>query len=280
MAAGNFHMLTARNSTTGESVTVQTSITEGKTQGVLLVGGYWPKTLRFVTQVSVGVLAIVGTALSASTDLATTPGMANGATARPSFACSRSKTVVEQLICSDPRLALADRGFAAVYRRALAGTQAAGLVADQRAWLLKRDVCRTTECVQDTYRGQLEAVFEAVNEGTGTYRRTDGQGALTMIDVPGEAAVAFQVTASYIGRSTNFGSVTGVVPVRDNRARFAANEYGRPCVLDLRRIGGSAWTISTVDDSGCSLGHNVTVTGRYVLAPLASRPSRTRSTWP
>lgn len=207
------------------------------------------------------------TALLAPANAPAAAAASESATTQPSFACSGATTTAEHLVCIDPELALADRGLDAVYRRALAGPQADGLVAQQREWLAKRNACQTAECVQHSYRSQLEAVFEAVEGESGLYRRTDRQGELTVIDVPGsKRGIAFRVTATYTGRSTNVGAATGVALLQGDRARFVANDYGQPCVLDLRRAGRFAWTVSTVDSAGCTLGHNVTLDGRYVIA--------------
>lgn len=190
---------------------------------------------------------------------------AGAAAADPSFPCGRAATAAERLVCGDPDLALFDRALAAVYRRARAGHQAAGLVSNERAWLGQRDACGTTACLARSYHAQIEAVSEAIDGGPGRFVRADGQARLIVLDVVGEPAIAFRIDATYTGRSVNVGAVAGAARIAGGTAHYSVDDGG-VCAVDLRR-SAIGWVVATVDATGCGLGANVRLDGRY--APVA-----------
>jgi hypothetical protein len=62
---------------------------------------------------------------------------------KPSFACAKARSAVEQAICSSATLAGYDRSVAAAYRRALslAGDESADVRQEQTRWLASRNAC-------------------------------------------------------------------------------------------------------------------------------------------
>ncbi|TWB20817.1 hypothetical protein FBZ89_106221 [Nitrospirillum amazonense] len=68
-------------------------------------------------------------------------GIAQAATANPSFDCAAAVKPAEKAICADPKLAALDADIAALYKNALgkAGPAADGLKVEQRRWLQGRD---------------------------------------------------------------------------------------------------------------------------------------------
>jgi uncharacterized protein YecT (DUF1311 family) len=77
------------------------------------------------------------------------------AAARPSFDCSKAGTQVEKLICANPQLASADADLAILYKKAVAASRDSVLPA-QRAFVAKRNLCTTAECVAEAYRSRYE----------------------------------------------------------------------------------------------------------------------------
>lgn len=83
-------------------------------------------------------------------------------TVRASFDCSAARSLAEQMVCEDPRLAAADRRMAQAYRRAMAsGAPPAMLREDQADWLDVREQAArySPDAVAAVYRqriGELE----------------------------------------------------------------------------------------------------------------------------
>jgi uncharacterized protein len=81
--------------------------------------------------------------------------------ARPSFECSRARTMAEQAICRLPTLAAKDRAIASLYPRVVRATQPAkrrALAADQALFNRSRELCYTPEQDQDDC---LDAIMSA-----------------------------------------------------------------------------------------------------------------------
>lgn len=70
-----------------------------------------------------------------------------------SFDCTKAKSTVDQLICSDADLAGRDIELAALYRRAKQRASDPDAVEEEQAdWVaLKRNACRTTKCLFAVY---------------------------------------------------------------------------------------------------------------------------------
>ena len=100
---------------------------------------------------SLAVAAILG-AVCASAALADPAG-------GPSFNCVGVKRWVERTICGDPELSEKDLRMAGAYRSFLEqytegggpGTDTSQLRAEQRAWLARRNQCRTRSCLHRLY---------------------------------------------------------------------------------------------------------------------------------
>ena len=71
--------------------------------------------------------------------------------------CSRAKTNTEKLLCSNPRLAEADRRMALAFRGAIhRGADPDSLMQAQRAWIQDaRDVCSEVECMLRAYEERI-----------------------------------------------------------------------------------------------------------------------------
>jgi len=81
------------------------------------------------------------------------------AAAGPTFSCAGHLAPAEAVICSDDALAALDRTLAAAYTRMLdrfpAGEKST-LVAVQRAWVARRDACRTDRaCIRAAYEARM-----------------------------------------------------------------------------------------------------------------------------
>lgn len=83
------------------------------------------------------------------------------ARARPSYDCRGATGRVTTMICSDERLAAADRRMSAAYFRELAaanpGTKAA-LVDSARGFLVFRNRCGDDACVAQAYADRMDEI--------------------------------------------------------------------------------------------------------------------------
>jgi uncharacterized protein len=71
--------------------------------------------------------------------------------------CSRAKTNVEKLLCSNPRLAEADERLAFAFRGAIRrGADPKALMEAQGVWIREaRDVCNDVECMLKAYEERI-----------------------------------------------------------------------------------------------------------------------------
>lgn len=83
--------------------------------------------------------------------------------ARPSFDCAKASTNVERMICDDPSLGDKDRQVSVTYRTWVQRVKAGDLidsideiVADQKAWVQRRNACQTAACVSKAYDERIE----------------------------------------------------------------------------------------------------------------------------
>jgi len=77
--------------------------------------------------------------------------------AKPSW-CSGARSTVEKRICNNDNLSEYDSEITKVYRSAknkLYGADKKRLVKAQRKWIHKRNQCRTTECIERSYRERI-----------------------------------------------------------------------------------------------------------------------------
>lgn len=73
-----------------------------------------------------------------------------------SFDCAKASNIVETLICTNPHLSQMDERLAAAY--SAARSQSANveqLLSEQRAWIAKRNKCRTATYVSEAYTTRL-----------------------------------------------------------------------------------------------------------------------------
>ena len=73
------------------------------------------------------------------------------------FDCSRAKSNAEKLLCSNPRLAVADERMALAFRGAIhRGADRRLLMETQRDWIHDaRDVCNDVECMLKAYEERI-----------------------------------------------------------------------------------------------------------------------------
>lgn len=84
------------------------------------------------------------------------------APAHPSFDCAKASTHVERLICADSELADKDRQVSATYKTWIQRVKKGEMidpideiVADQKAWLQRRNACTTAACVSEAYDDRI-----------------------------------------------------------------------------------------------------------------------------
>lgn len=80
-------------------------------------------------------------------------------TTRPSFACVKTATTAERLICSDAELSRLDRIMAELHAETLSlllnAEQASQANLAQRAWLKSRNRCADVQCLRRAYFGRV-----------------------------------------------------------------------------------------------------------------------------
>lgn len=145
-----------------------------------------------------GCFKLIGIAVAAwMSTAASTPGQA------VSFDCSRASNTAEFLICGNPELSVLDDRMAVAYSAARRQSgNAASLVFDQRAWLARRNICRTASCVAHEYRARLASIGDSSIRGDNTLRsegrievqlRASG-GTLTVpVSINGAITLAFTI---------------------------------------------------------------------------------------
>lgn len=89
--------------------------------------------------------------------LAITIALAVAAPVLAALDCSRAKTNVEKLLCSNPRLAKADQRMSLAFRGAIhRGADPRMLMEAQRAWIDDaRDVCNDVPCMLKAYEERI-----------------------------------------------------------------------------------------------------------------------------
>jgi uncharacterized protein YecT (DUF1311 family) len=97
------------------------------------------------------------------------PAPASAPPLRASFDCAAARAGAEQMVCSDPQLAAADRQLARAYRRALdSGVPPAELRADQRDWLsVREDAARhSPRAVASIYDQRIEELNRIADDAS------------------------------------------------------------------------------------------------------------------
>ena len=105
--------------------------------------------------------AFVAVAVAATVGAVAPPATAQSG---PSFSCAKARSWVERTICGDPVLADKDQRMAQAYRGLLEearegggpGTDLSNFRNDQRAWLRRRDQCRTRACLHRLYDRRID----------------------------------------------------------------------------------------------------------------------------
>lgn len=79
---------------------------------------------------------------------------------KPSFDCAKAGTLIEELICKDPKLSALDAKMGSTYRAArTTSADEASLRAAQLSWLKnERNKCATGKCLSDAYESRLLAL--------------------------------------------------------------------------------------------------------------------------
>jgi uncharacterized protein len=76
-----------------------------------------------------------------------------------SFDCSRASVRAEFLVCGNPELSALDDRMAAAYAAARReAIDPSAVVADQRAWLIRRNNCGSAACVAREYQARLASI--------------------------------------------------------------------------------------------------------------------------
>jgi uncharacterized protein YecT (DUF1311 family) len=98
------------------------------------------------------------------------------AQARPSFDCTTARVRAEQIVCSDPQLAAADRRMARAFREArVAGVPYGVLAAQQQRWYRDRDRADTPEALAQTYDQRI-AELQSQRDNAGQSAADDDGG--------------------------------------------------------------------------------------------------------
>lgn len=105
-----------------------------------------------------------------------------------SFDCEKTTLQVEQMICQDRNLAMADGSLGEsiwFLKRELSARQRASLMLSQKRWLARRNSCANRRCVEAAYEQRLREL-QRISESRGKYLRRNvsrvGQCETTKID--------------------------------------------------------------------------------------------------
>src|SRR5215471_4723156 len=73
-----------------------------------------------------------------------------------SFDCSKATYTAEVLVCQNPVLSALDDRLAALYSSVRQqSSNPHQLILDERAWVARRNACRTIECISKAYKSRL-----------------------------------------------------------------------------------------------------------------------------
>jgi len=114
-----------------------------------------------------------------------------GAWARPSFDCAKAQSVSEKEVCRVPELQWFDRQVSRLYAEVKA-KGGASVVADQRAFLARREACGANlECLEVAYGDRLKAIgkLSEITDAAGEFRPTTFGGSLWVVRFGFTAAI-------------------------------------------------------------------------------------------
>jgi uncharacterized protein len=142
------------------------------------------------------------------------------AAASPSFSCADNLSPAEAVICSDDALAALDRTLAAAYREMLdsfpAGEKST-LVAVQKAWIARRDACRTDKaCIRSAYAARIAQLHG---------------GATAPAQMSCTASVGAEQAAIYVRQCTDVSPATHPPCNASNACALIISEIRRGCAL-------------------------------------------------
>ena len=88
-----------------------------------------------------------------------------------SFDCSKITTLVEEKICNSRELRTLDSALSNGYLGVLAshGPDPKIVRADQRAWIKRRNICKTEECLKKEYIRRIESICGDYPVANGVY---------------------------------------------------------------------------------------------------------------
>lgn len=131
---------------------------------------------------------------------------AGAASAAPSYDCGKAQSVSEKEVCRVPELQWFDRQLAHLFNdvKAKGGPQ---VVADQRAFLAKREACGTTlECLEHVYQERLKMLgaLSDTADAVGEFRPTKFGGDMWVVRYGGLTGAIELVTVGDGGHTCVF----------------------------------------------------------------------------
>ena len=142
------------------------------------------------------------------------------AAASPSFSCTDQLAPAEAVICSDDALAALDRTLAVAYTRMLDSFptgEKSTLVAVQKAWIARRDACRTDKaCIRSAYEARIAQLHG---------------GAPAPAQTSCAASVGGEQAAIYVRQCTDVSPATHPPCNASNACALIISEIRRGCAL-------------------------------------------------
>lgn len=178
--------------------------------------------------------------------------------------CPQAQTPTEQAICNDPALRARDRTLVDAWASARRHTRYRdALLADQRAWLRRRDAdCgNDVACLHRSYTMRIAALQATAGsfKWEGHWERLGGPGthADLRINATPDGALHVEFEASNGG---NMGQFDADAKVSGDRLVLRHND----CTLTLQRVHNQLEVGQDGSDAGCGAGAGVYFDGRYV----------------
>ena len=161
-------------------------------------------------------MAAMAAAAAVLIGAAAIPALAAG----PSFSCADQLAPAEAVICSDDALAALDRTLAVAYSRMLDSFPAGEkntLVAVQKAWIARRDACRTDKtCIRSAYEARIAQLHG---------------GAPAPAQMSCAASVGAEQAAIYVRQCTDVSPATHPPCNASNACALIISEIRRGCAL-------------------------------------------------
>ncbi len=176
-----------------------------------------------------------------------------------SFACSSARTFIEHAICDNPDLSRKDDTLSALYSRLRQGDPA--VVASQRAWLARRDLCQTVSCVRDAYDQRLSQLGGAHPDAEssspiGHYSKRRGGNGELLVEANG-AVWTLRVDAGGIPRGAATAADCPLVAIGQlNGVKFS----GEIKYTDYDYLTNGKWTAHPSVEDKVDPGHPISVT--------------------